>query len=156
MIISHNNNPCSTRNKIYENLDFLFVLCWNLLKPGTTWNDLQRVRNDMKHFAKLHFFHSAYGCSHSGIASRRIMVKKECQASIIMGQASIIMCIFFTGYRIYLFLSGFRVSREREPILVALVFHFHPLRKSFDLQRLHLSERFNDEQGLFKRIQEPY
>ena len=65
-------------------------------------------------------------------------------------------CVFFTGYKIYLFLSGFRVSREREAILLAPLFHFHPLRKSFGLQRLHLSERFNDERGLRKRIQEPY
>ena len=69
------------------------------------------------------------------------------------------------GYNIYFFLSGFRVkninksqdSRERERLFFfAPLYHFHPLRKSFGLQRLQLLEGFNDEQGRRKRIQEPY
>ena len=36
------------------------------------------------------------------------------------------------------------------------LYHFHPLHKSFGLQRLHIFERFNDEQGLCKWNQEPY
>ena len=66
-------------------------------------------------------------------------------------------CVFFTGYKIYFFLSGFCVSRERERLLfLAPPYHFHPLCKLFGLQRLHLSERFNDEQRLCKWIQDPY
>ena len=149
VIISRNNDPCSTRNG--SPLDFLFVLCRYLLKPGTTWNDLQRVRNDLKQLTMckkrpetiyheqettcneqettwnnsqrvtiyndlntpttskektrndqqqanfqiilqygangsllLHFFHPTFGCNHSSIASRRIMVKIERQVSLIM------------------------------------------------------------------------
>ena len=44
-----------------------------------------------------------FGCNHLNVASWRIMVKTEHQASIIMRQASI---IFFMGYKIYYFLSG--------------------------------------------------
>ena len=43
-----------------------------------------------------------------------------------------------------------------EAIILAPLFHFHPLFKSFGLQCLHLSERFNDERGLSKHIQEPH
>ena len=64
---------------------------------------------------------------------------------------------FLQDTRFIFFLSGFCVSRERERLLfLAPPYHFHLLRKSFGLQHLHLSERFNDEQGLCKRIQEPY
>ena len=78
---------------------------------------------------------------------------------------SIVSCIFFMGCNIYFFLSGFRVkninklqdSRERERLLfLALPYHSHLLRKSFSLQRLQLSERFNDKRGCRKQIQEPY
>ena len=66
-------------------------------------------------------------------------------------------CVFFTGYKIYLISVWVSCQQEkREAILLALLFHFHPLRKSFGLQRLHLSVRFNDKRGLRKRIQEPY
>ena len=41
-------------------------------------------------------------------------------------------------------------------IILVPFFHFHPLRKLFGFQRLHFLERFNDEQGLYKQIQEPY
>ena len=40
--------------------------------------------------------------------------------------------------------------------MLAPLFHFQPRCKSFGLQRFHLLERFNDERGLRKRIQEPY
>ena len=65
-------------------------------------------------------------------------------------------CVFFMGYKIYFFLSEFCVSREGEAIILAPLFHFHPLHKSFDLQHLHISDRFNDQQGLCKRIKEQY
>ena len=41
-------------------------------------------------------------------------------------------------------------------IILAPLFYFHPLRKLFGVQRLYFSERFNDERGLGKRIQEQY
>ena len=48
-------------------------------------------------------------------------------------------------------------SSERErPFFFAPFHHFHPLRISFGLKRLQLLERFNDERGRRKRIQEPY
>ena len=118
----------------------------DLKRPETTWNDLQRARNDMKwpltrkkrpettHNEKdttynhlnipttskgktrndqeqadfqiilqyeangsllWYVLHPTFGYSHSSIASQRIMVKTERQASIIMQQASIIMRIFY-------------------------------------------------------------
>ena len=84
------------------------------------------------------------------------MVKTERQASIIVRQVSIIMCIF---YRIWDLFFPVWVSCQQgkgEAIILAPLFHFHPLRKSFDLQHLHLLEKFNDERGLRKRIQEPF
>ena len=67
---------------------------------------------------------------------------------------SIVSCVFFMEYNIYFFLCGFRVkninksqdSRERERLFFfASLYHFHLVRKSFGLQPLQLSERFNDE-----------
>ena len=84
-------------------------------KLDTIYNDLnkpttrkEKMRNDQQQAdfqiilqygangsLLLHFFHPTFGCSHLSIVSRRIMVKTECHTSIIMGQASIIMCIFY-------------------------------------------------------------
>ena len=78
----------------------------------TTWNDPQRVRHNLqlpehtynKQIFRLfynmrqtvqHGFHPTFACSHSSIASWKIMVKAEHQKSIIMRQAPIIMCIFY-------------------------------------------------------------
>ena len=48
-------------------------------------------------------------------------------------------------------------SRERESLFFfASLYHFQPLHKSFNLQRLQLWERFNDERGRRKWIQEPH
>ena len=83
-------------------------------------------------------------------------MKAERQASIIIRQASIIICIF---YVISDLLFSVWVSRQQgkgEAIFFAPLYHFHPLRRSFGFQRLHLSQRFNDERALCKRIQEPY
>ena len=89
----------------------------------------------------------------------RMMVKTERQASLYYH-------VYFQQGTIDLFfLSGFPVeniyksqnSRERKRLLfLASFYHFHPLHKMFSLQPLHLSEWFNDERGLQKRIQELY
>ena len=82
-------------------------------------------------------------------------MKTEHQASIIMRQASIITCIFYGIYDLFFPVWVSCQQGKGEAIILAPLFHFHPLRKSFGLQRLHLSKRFNDERGLRKRIQEP-
>ena len=84
------------------------------------------------------------------------MVKTECQASIIMRQVSIIMCIFYGIQDLFFSVWVLRQQGKEEAIILALLFHFHSLRISLGFQRLHLSERLNDERGVHKRIQEPY
>ena len=79
---------------------------------------------------------------------------------------SIVSCVFFMGYNIYFFLSGFRVknsnksqdSREREKLFFfgSSLPPIHLLCRLFGLQRLQLLERFNDERGRRKQIQERY
>ena len=94
-------------------------------KQETTWNHPQRVKQNLqwpahsyneqrknskrpiasrfsgyfttwgKRFSSLTHFYSTLECSHKSIASRRIMVKTERQASITSRQASIIICTFY-------------------------------------------------------------
>ena len=63
---------------------------------------------------------------------------------------------FLRDIRLIFFCLGFLSAGKGRGYYLAPLFHFYPLCKSFGLQRLHLSERFNDEWGLCKRIQEPY
>ena len=73
-----------------------------------------------------------------------------------MHQASDIMCIF---YRIEDLFFSVRVSCQQgkgEGIFLAPLYHFHLLCQLFGLQHFHLSEKFNDERGLCKWIQELY
>ena len=53
-------------------------------------------------------------------------------------------------------LTNNRTAGKGRGYFLAPLYHFHPRRKSFGLQRLQLSERFNDERGRRRRIQEPY
>ena len=104
-------------------------------------------------------FHPTIGCNHLSTASQRLMVTAELQTSLQYH------LYFFMGHNIYFFLSGFHVKNinksqdnmERERLFFfAPLYYFYPLCKSFDLQHLQLSERFNDERGRHKWIQEPY
>ena len=47
-------------------------------------------------------------------------------------------------------------GKGRAYFFFASLYHFQPLHKSFNLQRLQLWERFNDERGRRKWIQEPH
>ena len=74
--------------------------------------------------------------------------------SCVKGQLS---CVFFKGHKAYFFSVCVLCQEGKgEAIILAPLFHFHPLHKSFGLQRLYLLERFNDERGLRRQIQEPY
>ena len=78
---------------------------------------------------------------------------------------SIVSCAFFMGFHVFFFCLGFvsrtltnhRTVGKGRAIFFAPLYYFDLLRKSFALQRLQLSERFNGERGHPKRIQEePY
>ena len=87
------------------------------------------------------------------------MVKTERQASLyyhVYFQQGIIDLFFLSGFPVENIYKS-QNSRERKRLLfLASFYHFHLLHKMFSLQPLHLSERFNDERGLQKRIQELY
>ena len=66
------------------------------------------------------------------------MVKTERQASFVMRQVSIIMCIFY-GIKDLFFPIWISCHQGKgEAIILAPFFHFHPFPKSFGLQHLHL------------------
>ena len=168
-----------------------------LLKQGTTWNDLQQARNDLKwpttcktqlimtwtylqrakkrrktinnkQILRLFYgmgqtvlFSNTFSTQHLVAVIRALLHGeswwKQSVKHLLSWVKHQLSCVFFTGYKIYLISVWVSCQQEkREAILLALLFHFHPLRKSFGLQRLHLSVRFNDKRGLRKRIQEPY
>ena len=167
VIISRNNDPCSTRNESL--LDFLFILCRYLVKPGTTSNDLKGVRNDLKgpttskkRPERNDMKQSTTSKTQSTATWTHLQrAKKRCETTnnkqifrlfYNMGQTILfsyiffteylvavirgllhgelwwkqsvkhllswvkhqLSCVFFMGYKIYLFLSGFCVSRERD------------------------------------------
>ena len=77
-------------------------------QPTMTWTYLQRAKKRREKTNNKQIFRLFYNMRQtvvfsntfsaqqaSSIALRRIMVKTERQASIIMRQASIIMCIFY-------------------------------------------------------------
>ena len=140
-----------------------------------TWNYLQRAKKDAKRQATSRF------SDYFTIWDKRFSFLIRFTPNIWLqsfehcftendghsrdSNISIASCVFFMGYNIYFFLSEFWVkninksqdSRERESLIfLAPPYHFHPLPKSFGLQRLQLSERFNDERGRRKRTQEPH
>ena len=147
----------------------------------TTWNDLQRARNDLKqpttsktqstrtwtHLQRAkkrrettnnkQIFRLFYNMGQTVLFSYIFFTQhlvaiirallhgeswwKQSVKHLLSWVKHQLSCVFFTGYKIYLFLSGFRVSREREAILLAPLFHFHPLRKSFGLIYLLIYRR---------------
>ena len=62
---------------------------------------------------------------------------------------------FLRDIRFIFFCLGFVSAGKWRGYYFSSLSLFHPLRKSFHLQRLH-SRKFNDERGLRKRIQEPH
>ena len=144
----------------------------------TTWSDPQRVRHNLqwpentyieqrkdtkrpitsrswgyftiwgKRFSSLA---NTFSTQHLVAVSRALLHEESWWKQSVKHLLSCIRrqlsCAFFTGYKIYFFLSGFRVSRERKRLIFLFsLYHFHSL----------LSESFNDEVGLRKRIQEQY
>ena len=145
----------------------------------TAWNDTQRVRRNLQwpeHFydkqkrrrettnnkqilrlfcnmEQMVLFSNTFSTQHLVAVIQALLHGKSWWKQSVKHLLSYVKrqlsCVIFTGYKIYFFCLG-------EAIFLAPLFHFHPLRKSFGLQRLHLSGRFDDERGLGKRIQEPY
>ena len=144
----------------------------NKTQPTMTWTYLQRAKKRRKTTNNKQIFRLFYNMGQTVLFSNTFSTQHLVAVirALLHGESwwkqSIkhplwcikrqLLCVFFTGCKIYFFLSGFCVSRERETTFLAPLYHFHPLCKSFCLQCLHLLERFNDKRGLCKWIQKPY
>ena len=142
-------------------------------QPTMTWTYLQRAKkkrettNDRQIFRLLYnmgqmiLFSNTLSTQHLVTVFRALLCRgswwKQSVKNLLSCIKRQLSCAFFTGYKISFFLSGFHLSTERETLLfLAPLYHFHPLRKFFGLQRLHLSGSLNNEWGRCKWIQEPY
>ena len=142
-------------------------------QPSMTWTYLQRAKKrcettNNKQIFRLFYnmgqtilFSNTFSTQHL-VAVIRVLLHRESWwkqsikhlLSWVKRQLS---CVFFTGYKIYFFSVWVSCQQGKgDAIILTPLFHFPLLCKSFGLQRLHLLERFNDERGLYKRIQEPY
>ena len=99
-------------------------------KQETAWNNPQRVRHNLQW--PEHSYNEQRKDAKRPTARRfsgyfTIWGKRFSSLSCVKRQ---LPCVFFTGYKIYFFLSRFRVSRERERLyFLAPLYHFQLLRK---------------------------